>query len=172
MEADKEIAMKEAKLKTISDQVDIEATSLENLEAALELAKQERDQALDDLKQMEANFAEMLNMYENIKSLQTRVEQNCQILQKREYILAEALERKEDRDNAACQIVADCLDVMKHDFETRVKEREAENIKLKARLRMSEMSVEKMEAKMGQLDRESEKLRGLCDELLNSQGGL
>ncbi|CAL8140532.1 unnamed protein product [Orchesella dallaii] len=167
-ESKEEVTMKEGRLKAITTQVEEKTKSVERKEAAVQQATEERDQAIADLKKMEANFAEMLGMYENIKSLQIGMEKNCEALKKREHVLVQALQRREERDNASCQVVDDCLEVMKEEFETRVKEKEAENLKLKARLRMCEMSVEKMEAKMVQLDRESDKLRALCDDLLKA----
>lgn len=56
---------------------------------------------------------------------------------------------------------------MKHDFEQKLNEREGENVRLKAKVKMMTMKTDKLEGEIAQVSRENEKLQSLCDELLN-----
>lgn len=54
------------------------------------------------------------------------------------------------------------------DFENLIREREKELANLKAKIRLCEVKTNKLDGEIEQIDRESEKLRSLCEDLMKN----
>lgn len=57
---------------------------------------------------------------------------------------------------------------MEQEFAARIKEKESESLKLKAKVKMCELKTNKLEAEIVHVDRESGKLRALCEDLMKN----
>jgi chromosome segregation ATPase len=129
----------------------------------------ERDQALEDLRNVESAFSDVHGKYERAKQLLENSRKNEEILKQRDQDLCEKLENRETRISSLKQKLQEKLETMHKSYESRIKEMEAETNKQRVQLRKAELNMETLQNDVEQKTREIHKLNGLCDELIHGK---
>jgi DNA repair exonuclease SbcCD ATPase subunit len=150
--------------------------SAEELKAKLndvELEKidliRERDQSLEDLRNVENAFSDVHRKYERAKGLLENYRLNEEILKKRDEEMLARINKRDRKIEELKEKVQKSLQQMNADYQVKAKEMESENNRLRVLLRKAEMKVDTLESDVEQKGRELHKLNALCDELVSGK---
>jgi hypothetical protein len=130
----------------------------------------ELDQALADLQNVEAAFADVHRKYERTKSVVEGFKQNEDVLKRYidEYQL-KAKKQEDKYDRLKCH-AEDTLERANKEIESLSKSQDSEIARLTAMLKKTEMKAVSLERTMDQKVKENEELTAICDELIAKVG--
>jgi len=130
----------------------------------------ERDQATDDLKNVEAAFADVHRKYERTKSVVEGFKQNEDTL-KRYIDEYKGKTKKQDEKYERLKMHAeDTLEKANREIENLSKSQDSEIARLTAMLKKAEMKAVSLERTVEQKNKENEELTAICDELISKVG--
>jgi len=129
----------------------------------------ERDQALEDLNNVESAFSDLHKRYERSKTIIMNLKENEVSMAKRDQELNLRIENREKKLEMYKQTAQEKVEQMYQDYEQKLKDIEAENTRLRAQSRLVEMKLSTLEHDAEQKAKENLQLRVLCDELINGQ---
>ena len=130
----------------------------------------ERDQANDDLKNVEAAFADVHRKYERTKSVVEGFKQNEDTL-KRYIDEYKGKTKKQDEKYERLKMHAeDTLEKANREIENLSKFQDAEIARLTAMLKKAEMKAVSLDRTVEQKNKENEELTAICDELISKVG--
>jgi len=130
----------------------------------------ERDQATDDLKNVEAAFADVHRKYERTKSVVEGFKQNEDTL-KRYIDEYKGKTKKQDEKYERLKMHAeDTLEKANREIENLSKSQDTEIARLTAMLKKAEMKAVSLERTVDQKNKENEELTAICDELISKVG--
>jgi hypothetical protein len=130
----------------------------------------ERDQATDDLKNVEAAFADVHRKYERTKSVVEGFKQNEDTL-KRYIDEYKGKTKKQDEKYERLKMHAeDTLEKANREIENLSKSQDTEIARLTAMLKKAEMKAVSLERTVEQKNKENEELTAICDELISKVG--
>jgi len=130
----------------------------------------ERDQAAEDLKNVEMAFADVHRKYERTKTVVEGFKTNEETL-KRMIEESETKLRKQDQRYELLKSHAEeTLEKANREIENMAKSQDAEMARLSAMLKKAEMKVTSLERCVEQKTKENEELTAICDELIAKVG--
>jgi chromosome segregation ATPase len=130
----------------------------------------ERDQSTDDLKNVEAAFADVHRKYERTKSVVEGFKQNEETL-KRYIDEYKSKTKKQDEKYERLKMHAeDTLEKANREIENLSKSQDAEIARLTAMLKKAEMKAVSLDRTVEQKNKENEELTAICDELISKVG--
>ena len=130
----------------------------------------ERDQANDNLKNVEAAFADVHRKYERTKSVVEGFKQNEDTL-KRYIDEYKGKTKKQDEKYERLKTHAeDTLEKANREIENLSKFQDAEIARLTAMLKKAEMKAVSLDRTVEQKNKENEELTAICDELISKVG--
>jgi len=154
----------------------IYAEKMDELKQKLERSNEEkgsfikdRDQALEDLNNVESAFSDLHKKYERSKSIIMNLKENEAAMVKRDQELNHRIENREKKLEMYKQTAQEKVEQMYQDYEQKLKDMDAENTRLRAQNRLIEMKLSTLENDAEQKAKENLQLRALCDELINGQ---
>merc|ERR1719273_2731033 len=130
----------------------------------------ERDQSVEDLKNVEAAFADVHRKYERTKAVVEGFKQNEDTLKRyiEEYqVKAKKQEEKYERLKSHAE---DTLERANKEIESLSKTQDTEIARLTAMLKKAEMKAVSLERCVEQKNKENEELTNICDELIAKVG--
>ncbi|CAL8115450.1 unnamed protein product [Orchesella dallaii] len=160
--------------KTLSmfiQQIDQLKQRMDEAEAEKQTLIKERDQALEDLRNVESAFSDVHRKYERAKALLENMKSNEDTLIRRDQEMLQRIQNRDKKIDMIKEKAQDSIEKMHMDYETRIKEMEFENAKLRAQYRKLEMKLSTLENDVEQKAKENAQLSALCDELINGQVG-
>jgi len=160
--------------KTLSmfiQQIDQLKQRIDETETEKQTLIKERDQALEDLRNVESAFSDVHRKYERAKALLENMKTNEDTLVRRDQEMMQRIENRDKKIDMIKEKAQESIEKMHLDYETRIKEMEFENAKLRAQYRKMEMKLSTLENDVEQKAKENAQLSALCDELINGQVG-
>lgn len=130
----------------------------------------ERDQALEDLQNVESAFADLHRRYENCKSVLEGYKQNEERMKQQVAEMQMKLKQKEQMYEMLRSRIQDKLDSANAEIENAKKSGDAEVTVLRAQLKKAEMKISSMEKDIEQKNRENAELSSICDDLIAKVG--
>jgi len=156
--------------KTISELISDKEKEKGELEAEVSRLTAERDQAGEDLRNVEAAFADVHRKYERTKNVVEGFKSNEEKLKK--YVAEyQAKLRKQDQKYELLKAHAEeKLEEANKEIETTSRSQDAEVAKLTAMLKKTEMKAASLERTVEQRTRENQELTNICDDLIAKVG--
>lgn len=127
----------------------------------------ERDQALEDLRNVETAFADLHRRYENCKSVLEGYKQNEERLKQVASDLQNKLRQQEQMYEMLRTRTQDKLDSANAEIENARKSRDGELSVLRAHLKKAEMKISGLEKDIEQKNKENLELSNICDDLIS-----
>lgn len=156
--------------KTISELISDKEKEKGQLENDVARMISEKNQAVDDLRNVEAAFADVHRKYERTKQVVEGFKNNEEQL--KSYI--EEYKNKLSRQDHKYQLLKDHaeekLEEANKEIDNISKSQEAEIAKLSAMLQKTEMKAKSLELTVEQKVKENEELTAICDELISKVG--
>jgi len=156
--------------KTISELVaEKEREKLTSEEERLRLIA-ERDQAVEDLRGVEAAFADVHRKYERTKCMVEEIKQNEETLKRYIEEYQSKSRKQEEKYQRLKQHAEETLDKANREIENLSKTQDSEIARLTAMLKKAEMKAVSLERTVEQKNKENEELTTICDELIAKVG--
>lgn len=156
--------------KTISELIAEKEKERARHEEERSLLSAERDQAAEDLKNVETAFADVHRKYERTKTVVEGFKTNEETL-KRMIEESEIKLRKQDQRYELLKSHAEeTLEKANREIENMAKSQDAEMARLSAMFKKAEMKVTSLERSVEQKTKENEELTAICDELIAKVG--
>jgi len=156
--------------KTISELISDKEREKAQLENDVTRMISEKNQAIEDLRNVEAAFADVHRKYERTKQVVEGFKKNEEQL--KSYI--DEYKNKLSRQDQKYQLLKDHaeekLDEANKEIDNISKSQEAEIAKLSAMLQKTEMKAKSLELTVEQKVKENEELTAICDELISKVG--
>ncbi|GFT53568.1 transforming acidic coiled-coil-containing protein 1 [Nephila pilipes] len=133
-------------------------------------AMKERDQALEDLQNVESAFADLHRRYENCKSVLEGYKQNEERIKQQVAEMQVKLKQQEQMYEMLRARIQDKLDSANAEIESAKKSGDAEVTVLRAQLKKAEMRLSSLEKDLEQKNRENTELSSICDDLIAKVG--
>jgi chromosome segregation ATPase len=129
----------------------------------------DRDQTLEDLRNVENAFSDVHRKYERARGLLENYHLNEEIMKKRDEEMLDRIKKRDQKIEELKDKVQQSLQDMHIDYQARVKDTESENNRLRIMLRKSEMRVSTLENDVEQKGRQLQELNNMCDELVSGK---
>ncbi|KAF8790174.1 Transforming acidic coiled-coil-containing [Argiope bruennichi] len=133
-------------------------------------AIKERDQALEDLQNVESAFADLHRRYENCKSVLEGYKQNEERIKLQVSEMQVKLKQQEQMYEMLRSRIQDKLDSANAEIESAKKSGDAEVTVLRAQLKKAEMRISSLEKDLEQKNKENTELSNICDDLIAKVG--
>jgi len=156
--------------KTISQLIAEKEREKASMEQTLQSTAKERDQAIEDLKEVERAFSEFHRMYERNRAAAEGLHKNEEALKKAMTAYQERLQQEQHKYETLKLHAAQKLEGAQQEMENMKRTLEAETSRVKAVLKKTEMRLASVEMTLDQKTKENEELTKLCDELINKLG--
>ncbi|XP_054709488.1 transforming acidic coiled-coil-containing protein 3-like isoform X2 [Uloborus diversus] len=130
----------------------------------------ERDQALEDLQNVETAFADLHRRYENCKSVLEGYKQNEERIKQQVVELQVKLKQQEQMYEMLRSRIQDKLESANAEIESARKSGDAEVTVLRAQLKKAEMKISSLEKDIEQKNKENIELSSICDDLIAKVG--
>ncbi|XP_035220161.1 transforming acidic coiled-coil-containing protein 3-like isoform X2 [Stegodyphus dumicola] len=130
----------------------------------------ERDQALEDLQNVESAFADLHRRYENCKSVLEGYKQNEEKMKQQVAEMQGKLKQQEQMYEMLRARIQDKLDSANAEIESARKSGDAEVTVLRAQLKKAEMKISSLEKDLEQKNIENVELSSICDDLICKVG--
>ncbi|XP_015905070.1 transforming acidic coiled-coil-containing protein 1 isoform X2 [Parasteatoda tepidariorum] len=130
----------------------------------------ERDQALEDLQNVESAFADLHRRYENCKAVLEGYKQNEDRMKHQVAEVQLKLKQQEQMYEMLRSRIQDKLDSANAEIENARKSGDAEVTVLRAQLKKAEMKVSSLERDLEQKNKENIELGSICDDLIAKVG--
>ncbi|XP_032777179.2 titin isoform X4 [Daphnia magna] len=156
--------------KTISQLIAEKEREKANMETTLQNTIKERDQAIEDLKEVERAFSEFHRMYERNRTAAENLHKNEEALKKALAAYQERLQQEQHKYETLKLHAAQKLEGAQQEMENLKRNLEGESSRVKAQLKKTEMRLASVEQSLEQKSKENEELTTLCDELINKLG--
>merc|ERR1719367_1793397 len=156
--------------KTISDLIMEKENDKEKLEAEVTAAAAEKNQAIEDLQNVEAAFSDVHRKYERTKQVVEGFKKNEEQLKQFVEEYKDKLHMSDQKYNMLKSHAEEKLEEANREIEKIAKVQDAEKAKLNALVQKSEMKVRNLERTVAQKTKENEELTKICDELIAKVG--
>jgi len=156
--------------KTISELIADNKNEKTKLEVDLKKIQEEKNQAAEDLQNVEAAFADVHRKYERTKQVVEGFKQNEEQLKKYVEEYKGKLKKSEHKYDLLKSHAEDKLEEANKELDNISKSQDAEIAKLVARLRKAEMQTSSLERECERKSQENQELTNICDELINKVG--
>lgn len=130
----------------------------------------ERNQAVEDLKNVETAFADVHRKYERTKTIVEGFKTNEETLKKMMEDSEIKLRKQDQRYELLKSHAEETLEKANREIENMAKTQDAEMARLSAMLKKAEMKVTSLERCVEQKAKENEELTAICDELIAKVG--
>jgi len=130
----------------------------------------ERNQAVEDLKNVETAFADVHRKYERTKTIVEGFKTNEETLKKMMEDCEIKLRKQDQRYELLKSHAEETLEKANREIENMAKTQDAEMARLTAMLKKAEMKVTSLERCVEQKAKENEELTAICDELIAKVG--
>jgi len=156
--------------KTISDLISEKESDKSRLETDVKNAVSEKIQAIDDLHNVEAAFADVHRKYERTKQVVEGFKKNEEQLKTYVDEYKEKLRKQDQKYNMLKAHAEEKLEEANREIDKIARSQDAEKAKLTAMLQKTEMKVRNLERTLGQKSKENEELTNICDDLIAKVG--
>lgn len=156
--------------KTISELIADNKNEKTKLEVDLKKIEAEKQQAAEDLQNVEAAFADVHRKYERTKQVLEGFKSNEDQLKKYVDEYKGKLKKSEQKYDLLKSHAEEKLDEANKELDNISKSQEHEIAKLVARLRKAEMQTSSLEREVERKSQENQELTNICDELINKVG--
>ncbi|KAG8175412.1 hypothetical protein JTE90_012204 [Oedothorax gibbosus] len=133
-------------------------------------AMKERDQALEDLQNVESAFADLHRRYENCKSVLEGYKQNEERIKHQVSEMQTKLKQQEQMYEMLRLRIQDKLDSANAEIESAKRSGDAEVTVLRAQMKKAEMKISSLEKDLEQKNKENVQLSNICDDLIAKVG--
>ncbi|XP_067125774.1 transforming acidic coiled-coil-containing protein 1-like isoform X3 [Centruroides vittatus] len=130
----------------------------------------ERDQALEDLQNVESAFADLHRRYEKAKGVLEGYKQNEDKLRDQCSELQDKIKQQEQKFDLLRLRTEEKLESANTELESAKKGVEAEVTVLRAQVKKAEMKISSLERNLEQKNKENTELSNICDELIAKVG--
>jgi len=156
--------------KTISDLIAEKEGDKDRMEAEVANAISEKAQAVEDLHNVEAAFADVHRKYERTKQVVEGFKKNEEQLKKCVDEYKEKLKKQDQKYNMLKAHAEEKLEEANREIDKIARSQDAEKAKLTAILQKTEMKARNLERTLSQKTKENEELTNICDELIAKVG--
>lgn len=173
LKQDSETQMKEVLKeyeKTISELIAEKEREKERFSEERRILESERNQAVEDLQNVEAAFADVHRKYERTKQVVEGFKQNEETLKRYVEEYAQKLKQQDQRYDLLKSHAEETLEKANREIDTLAKSQDAEMARLSALLKKTEMKATSLERTVEQKAKENEELTAICDELIAKVG--
>jgi len=156
--------------KTISDLIMEKENEKKKMEMDIESALAEKNQAIEDLQNVETAFSDVHRKYERTKQVVVEVKKNEEQLKQFVEEYKDKLQKAEQKYNMLKGHASDKLEEANREIDNIRSGQDAEKVKLNAIVQKTEMKVRNLERTVAQKTKENEELTKICDELIAKCG--
>jgi len=156
--------------KTISELIAEKEKEREKFEFEKSKLEEERDQAAQDLQNVEAAFADVHRKYERTKSVVEGFKQNEDTLKSCLDECTTKLHKQDERYERLKSHAEDTLEKANKEIDNLSRSQDAEIARLTAMLKKTEMKATSLERSVEQKVKENDELTQICDELIAKVG--
>jgi len=156
--------------KTISDLIAEKEGDKDKMEADVANAISEKAQAVDDLHNVEAAFADVHRKYERTKQVVEGFKKNEEQLKKCVEDYKDKLKKQDQKYNMLKAHAEEKLEEANREIDKIARSQDAEKAKLSAMLQKTEMKARNLERTLAQKTKENEELTNICDDLIAKVG--
>ena len=156
--------------KTISELIAEKEKEKHRFDEDRQLLQMERDQAAEDLKNVESAFADVHRKYERTKQVVEGFKQNEETLKKCVEEYAVKLRKQDHKYELLKAHAEETLEQANREIENISKTQEADMARLTAMLKKTEMKTAGLERALDQKTKENSELTSICDELIAKMG--
>ncbi|XP_063604729.1 transforming acidic coiled-coil-containing protein 3-like isoform X8 [Penaeus indicus] len=143
----------------------------QNAEERIKTLESERNQALDDLANVENAFSDVHRKYERTKQVVDTLRRNEETLRGAITDYEGKLQKQEQKFIEFQKHAEEKIQLANEEFETMRKANEQEMTKMAALLKKAEMKIVSLQDAFDRKTRENQELTQLCDDLINKVGG-
>lgn len=143
----------------------------QNAEERIKTLESERNQALDDLANVENAFSDVHRKYERTKQVVDTLRRNEETLRGAITDYESKLQKQEQKFIEFQKHAEEKIQLANEEFETMRKANEQEMTKMAALLKKAEMKIVSLQDAFDRKTRENQELTQLCDDLINKVGG-
>ncbi|XP_037068987.1 transforming acidic coiled-coil-containing protein 3-like [Pollicipes pollicipes] len=140
------------------------AIEKEQTDAAVRAVSAERDEARQEVANVESMFADLHRKYEKSKSLMQENRQRSETISKSWQSALDEVSRERQRHDMLQKYAEDTLQRLREDMELAEKSHETELLRLTTKLQL-------LENRNTKLERENQEVTAICDELIQKMGG-
>jgi len=156
--------------KTISDLISEKENEKKRMDLDIQGAISEKNQAIEDLHNVEAAFSDVHRKYERTKQVVEGFKKNEEELKQFVEEYKDKLRMSDQKYNMLKTHAEDKLEEANGEIEKIARVQDAEKAKLNALVQKSEMKVRNLERTVAQKTKENEELTKICDELISKVG--
>lgn len=156
--------------KTISDLIAEKEGDKDKMEGDVTTAIAEKAQAIEDLHNVEAAFADVHRKYERTKQVVDGFKKNEEQLKKCVDEYKDKLKKQDQKYNMLKAHAEEKLEEANREIDKIARSQDAEKAKLTAMLQKTEMKARNLERTLGQKTKENEELTNICDDLIAKVG--
>eukprot|EP00092_Neocalanus_flemingeri_P061242 GFUD01073594.1.p1 GENE.GFUD01073594.1~~GFUD01073594.1.p1 ORF type:complete len:167 (+),score=65.48 GFUD01073594.1:571-1071(+) len=156
--------------KTISDLIAEKESDKTKMEADVANAVSEKTQAVEDLHNVEAAFADVHRKYERTKQVVEGFKKNEEQLKNYVEEYKDKLKKQDQKYNLLKAHAEEKLEEANREIDKIARSQDSEKAKLTAMLQKTEMKVRNMERTLAQKMKENEELTNICDDLIAKVG--
>merc|ERR1712098_65006 len=156
--------------KTISELISDKEKEKEQLQVDVERMISEKNQAVEDLQNVESAFADVHRKYERTKQVVEGFKKNEEQLKTYINEYKNKLSRQDQKYQLLKEHAEEKLEEANKEIDNISKSQEAEIAKLTATLKKTEMKAKSLEITVEQKVKENEELTAICDELIAKVG--
>jgi len=156
--------------KTISELIADKERDKTRLEGDMSKIVSEKEQAVDDLQNVEAAFADVHKKYERTKQVVEGFKKNEEQLKNYVDEYKMKLKKQDQKYELLKAHAEEKLDEANREIDNVSRSQEAEIAKLGAMLRKTEMKASSLERTVDQKNKENEELTTICDDLIAKVG--
>jgi len=156
--------------KTISELIADKERDKKSLEAEVAKMQQEKDQAVEDLQNVEAAFADVHRKYERTKQVVEGFKKNEEQLKHYVAEYKTKLKNQDQRYDLLKAHAEEKLEEANKEIDNISRGQDAEIAKLTALLKKTEMKATSLERTVDQKNRENQELTTICDDLIAKVG--
>merc|ERR1719391_1071198 len=156
--------------KTISELISDKEKEKEQLQVDVERMISEKNQAVEDLQNVESAFADVHRKYERTKQVVEGFKKNEEQLKTYIEEYKNKLSRQDQKYQLLKEHAEEKLEEANKEIDNISKSQEAEIAKLTATLKKTEMKAKSLEITVEQKVKENEELTAICDELIAKVG--
>lgn len=156
--------------KTISDLIAEKEGDKDKMEGDVTTAISEKAQAIDDLHNVEAAFADVHRKYERTKQVVEGFKKNEEQLKKCVDEYKDKFKKQDQKYNMLKAHAEEKLEEANREIDKIARSQDGEKAKLTAMLQKSEMKARNLERTLDQRTKENEELTNICDDLIAKVG--
>jgi hypothetical protein len=156
--------------KTISELIGEKEKEKDRFEEERQMLQIERDQAAEDLRNVESAFADVHRKYERTKQAVEGFKQNEEALKRCVQECQVKLRKQDQKYELLKSHAEETLEKANREIESLARSQEGESARPSALLKKTEMKATSLERTVEQKAKENEELTAICDELIAKVG--